>query len=347
MFLASPQIANACGCYPRATVLEDFAGSDVVVIARVVSVEPATKPQPFYLGDVESAHLVVEKVYKGSVKVNDTLLFAQGDEIIGCSRSFGKELIGMQWLLYLDTPEKPSDPWYISTCNRSRGLEYVDDDLSYLNNMRKLRGRTRISGVLEADFENYSVAGRKLRIVGRNKTYIATTDKDGLYELYDVPPGRYVLVPELETGWRVDNFHLTRQLKPLEIDLPPTNRVAFTLLPHKHFGIDISFTKSNNVSGVVRDSSGRGLKSVCVSFKPPDNESVGACSDLSDELGRFQIDSVEAGAYLMFFTYRPKETAGKSFPKFYYPGVSKRGEAKIFTLKHGEIINNLKVVVAK
>lgn len=184
IFLGSAQIAVACGCYPRATVLGEFEKSDVVVIARIVSVEPAIPPKEIYGGHVPSAHMVVDRVLKGSVKVNDTLLFAQGDEILGCSWSFDKEMIGNNYLLYLYTPDKSSDPWYVSTCTRSRGLEYAEEDLRYLNNMDQLRGRTRVSGVLEdEDADDESLAGRKIRIIGKKRTYTVTTDKNGLYEL--------------------------------------------------------------------------------------------------------------------------------------------------------------------
>jgi len=33
--------------------------------------------------------------------------------------------------------------------------------------------------------------------------------------------------------------------------------------------------------------------------------------------------------------------------QLYYPGVSEREKAKTITLKHGEIVNNLKVVIKK
>jgi hypothetical protein len=68
---------------------------------------------------------------------------------------------------------------------------------------------------------------------------------------------------------------------------------------------------------------------------------------LTDELGHFQIDSVEAGIYIIIFNYENKITTQMPFPKLYYPGVPQREKAKTITLKHGESANNLSVVIKK
>ena len=82
---------------------------------------------------------------------------------------------------------------YVSTCNRSNRVENTHDDLLYLENIATVQGRTRVSGVVDGDDEN--AAGQQVRITGKNKSYIATTDKNGVYELYDLPPGRYLTEP--------------------------------------------------------------------------------------------------------------------------------------------------------
>ena len=229
LLLLSAQAVNACGCYPRSTVLQDYEKANLVIIARLVSLVKATEPTGRPGGDISSATMVVEKVFKGEVEAKQKLTFGQGDEILGCSWSFYEKMIGERYLLYLSQPEKLSERFYITTCNRSRGLEYADDDLLYLNNIDKVRGQTRVSGILNVD--GGEDGGQTIRIIGKRKTYAATTDKNGVYELYDLPPGRYILESELKFGWKVDEFHLTRQLTRSEMinPRPPSNRVAFTL----------------------------------------------------------------------------------------------------------------------
>jgi hypothetical protein len=350
VFLGSPQIARACGCYSHATVLDDFEQADIVLIARIVSLDKVANARPRDFRDVNSATMVVEKVYKGAVQVNDKLTFAQGDPVIGCHWNFLGEDLGHRYLLYLDPPEKPSDLWYISTCYRSTHVEDANQDLLDLNNMDTLRGHTRVSGVLGSDgLHDESVEGRKIRIVGRKKTYIATTDKNGFYELYDLPPGKYLFEPELQFGWKVDEFKFTRDLTRYERmhDIIRSNRFAFTLRPKRHFGISFTLRLSNHVSGTVYDSSSNPIKFVCVSFVPPNDESDLSCNSLTDELGRFQIDSVAAGTYAIILTYQNKTTKGSPFPKLYYPGVTAREKAEMITVKHGENVNDLRAVIPK
>lgn len=83
-FLAVSRNAHACSCGPLPTVLDSYDGSDVVVIARVISVEkylvklsysqckvnkqigPETDPTDYYVDGVRTTTMVVEKVFKGN-----------------------------------------------------------------------------------------------------------------------------------------------------------------------------------------------------------------------------------------------------------------------------------------
>ena len=342
--LAIPQVAVACGCYPITTALDSYERSDLVVIARLYSVEKATGSEHPFGSDISSATMVVEQVFKGDVKINDKLTFAQGHEVVGCRWSFEGRPLGERYLLYLFKPEKPSDPWYISTCNGSGNVELAKDDLLYLNNMEQRRGQTRISGRVSVEGD-LNTEGRKIRISGGNKTYFATIDKDGVYELYDVPPGTYTLEPVLPFGWKVDEFLLTRPPTRANFYRRPSNRVVFTLRPHKHFGVHIRLALNNHISGRVYDSRSKPLSWVCVSLVPTNDQSFIACNDLTDDHGRFRIDSVAAGTYFLIFNYEHKPARLANVPALYYPGVAEREKAKTITVKHGERVTGLKIVI--
>src|SRR5262245_52720423 len=82
-FLILPvQMVMACSCAGRPTVLDSFEGSEVVIIARVLSVEkfePKDESENWrYVDNVRSTTVTVEKVYKGNVRVGDELVFRQG-----------------------------------------------------------------------------------------------------------------------------------------------------------------------------------------------------------------------------------------------------------------------------
>jgi hypothetical protein len=347
LFLMVPRVVNACGCYNTNTVLDDYEESDLVIAARLKAVIKGTTPNRFNR-DISHVTMIVEKVFKGSVKIGEELTFGSGDPVLGCSWTFFDDSVGDTYLLYLYRPEKPSEPFYVSTCNRSQGLENAHDDLRYLENMDKLRGRTRVSGsvTLEgADFERRE--GHRVRITGTNKAYSATTDKHGLFELYDLPPGRYSIEPVLEPGWKVEQIGLSR--KPTRAELMeenprPRTKEWFTLRPKRHFGVSIRLRGDNRVAGRVTTPAGHPLNHVCVSLVPS-NTKPNVCNAFTEPDGTFIIESVDPGAYNLLVNYQNIRSSDHPFPKLYYPGVSDAEAARVFTVKFGESIERIDFVV--
>ena len=92
--------ATACVLLPLPTVLDEYERADVIIIARVVSIEKTKEPDPVHL-NIRSATMVVQKVFKGNLKVQDAISFAQGNGI-DCLWTFDEKMIGREYLLYLD-----------------------------------------------------------------------------------------------------------------------------------------------------------------------------------------------------------------------------------------------------
>jgi hypothetical protein len=195
----------ACTCAPKRSALDEYEASPVVVIARVASVDRAAKQDP-NRGDygIRSSRLVVERVYKGDVRVGDEILMGQGDGA-NCQMRFSEENIGLRALYYLGVPREGT-PLYVTFCGRSTSVARATEDLLYLDRMDQVRGKTRVSGRYAGGFygKQINVAGTKIYIVGEAKTYETITDDDGVFEIYDLPPGNYRLEPELEPGSNLD-----------------------------------------------------------------------------------------------------------------------------------------------
>jgi hypothetical protein len=164
-------------------------------------------------------YIQIEKTYKGASQ-NEIILAADGTS---CATKFD---VGSRLLLYvtydkehrvwrIDSLDKEHSVWRIDLCNRSRILIPANDDISFLEGLPKNLERTRISGHLNrlkpdgVSSETQPLAGIKIKIAGHRKTHVLTTDKNGFYELYNLPVDKYTITPEVPKGlkvWFPSNF---------------------------------------------------------------------------------------------------------------------------------------------
>jgi hypothetical protein len=328
--------ATACVLLPLPTVLDEYERANVVITARVVSIEKTKEPDPIHF-NIRSATMMVQKVFKGNLKVQDAISFAQGNGI-DCLWEFDEKMIGREYLLYLSSPDEASDLWYLGQ-GRSSELSDAANDLLYLNNLDKVRGKTRVSGTLDDDFP---VAGKKVRIIGKNKTFQTVTDEHGVYEVYGLPPGKYLIAPEMPYGWIIDRDESfpTVSERPIHSKLYK----AFTLRAKRHAVIDFAFKIDNAVEGHVYDQNGRALADASIALMP-EKDDVGESSQFTDKKGRFKFESVSAGRYNLM-VYEDKPGSGRLTRVSYYdPQRSKLLKNLTVNLKHGESMRGLKIFV--
>lgn len=342
--LLVPRIAAGCVLVPKPTVLEAYNDADVVVIARAISIEKTSdqSEMPLNGSRVLTATMEVQKVFKGNLGIGDKLTFGQGNGI-RCTWVFYEDVIGTQYLFYLQKPPNGS-AWYEFGYTRSDVTSQATDDLLYLNNIEASRGRTRVSGTLDPGEDERDVTGKKVWILGKDKIYETRTDKNGVYELYDLPPGRYALEPELPRGWRIDRetrgtTTISDQRKQIS-----TRQVLFTMKPRQHAAIDLEFVLDNVVSGSVVDSRGKPLNRVQVSLEFIDTNKESFSYKYTDEHGLFAIESIEPGDYILVINKDGKKTIEEPFGTFYYPNVTDEAKAQVFRIRAGDNIKGLKIV---
>jgi hypothetical protein len=229
-------------------VLDEYEASPVVVIARVVSVDKTPKQdKKTHDYGVRSSRLVVEKVYRGDVRVGEEFVIGQGDGM-NCLMRFNEDNIGDRALFYLGLPQE-GNLWGITFCGRSTSVARATEDLLYLDKTDQVRGKTRVSGRYEGGFYGrlITVAGRKIRIVSEGATYETITDEHGVFEIYDLPPGNYRLEPELEPGLNIDFAWI--HLSAVSRDQPSGTSVAFTLPSRRHVSIGLGFKSKDQKWG--------------------------------------------------------------------------------------------------
>ena len=328
--------ASACVLLPLPTVLDEYEQADVVITTRLVSIEKTKEPDPMHF-NIRSATMVVQRVFKGNLKVQEAIRFVQGNGI-DCLWQFDGRMIGGEYLLYLNSPDEGSDLWYLGQ-GRSSELSDAANDLLYLNNLDKVRGQTRVSGTLDGDFP---VAGKNVRIIGKHKVFHTATDEHGVYEVYGLPPGKYLIAPEMPYGWIIDRD----ESFPTVSERPMHSKFykAFILRPKKHAVIDFAFKIDNVVEGHVYDQNGRPLTHAGIVLKP-EKDNSGESSQFIDRKGRFRFESVSAGRYYLM-VHQEKPGSRPLTPVGYYdPQKSNLLTTLTINLKHGESMRGLKIIV--
>jgi hypothetical protein len=353
ILLLSFRTAEACSCGASPTVLDSFNHADVVVVVTPVSVEKAEPEKTAppgqmsdgenYVDGVKSTSMRVEQVFKGTLKIGEEMIFLQGGGA-DCIWTFDEEAIGRKFLFYLKRFEG-SNRWMAGTCGRSKPVEYASDDLLYLNNLDKVRNKTRISGTLRFHEEtNESLAGHKIRIIGSKGTQEVKTDSNGVYEIYDLPAGRYFVEPEIPKGWKLGRSWLdyspSLDRKTKEGSL---QKIPITLEANKHAALDLILEIDNVVRGHIYDPSGQPMKDVCVHLIPADGTKGKYLGDCTEPDGSFKIDEIPPGGYVIIVNDDGEMTSTEPFRTFYYPKVRKREEATVFNIGLGDNVDNLEI----
>src|SRR5258706_5987549 len=201
----------ACSCMASGTVDQEYGKSANVVVLKVRSLEKTESRPPRLVNydGIKQTTLTVEKVYKGTLKVGQELIFAQGGGA-DCIWTFTQQSVGAEYLFYLGakpfdkkssdgviaaTGQFPKivskDVWVAGTCSRSSSLKWAAADILYLENLDKVAGRARLSGRLTKSVESpveeqpsssEILYDRNVVITGNGKTIKLKTDKTGVYE---------------------------------------------------------------------------------------------------------------------------------------------------------------------
>jgi hypothetical protein len=191
----SYNLAQNLECSFGNTPCSAFANADAVFIGTVTKV--IQPPLEIWMRDKDydqKAYVRIEKLYKG-VNRSQIVLSQLGKRV-------APKFIGASRYLFYANYDKKLKIWEVKTCTRTRMTEYANDDLLFLNGLPSSTAKTRVSGEITKitqmpDGENRRLADFKIKIAGENREYETATDKNGVYEIYGLPPGKYIIKLEI------------------------------------------------------------------------------------------------------------------------------------------------------
>jgi hypothetical protein len=162
------------------------------------------------------------------------------------------------YLFYL-SKFKNKNVYTVISCGRNKGIGDAADDLSWLKQLPSSLNRTRISGTTGLYENGFSkLIGVSLLIEGNKKQYKLTTDTNGLYEIWDIPFGKYSVTPQIPNNLYVrwtasvpDNWmtYLSEEYQDKdsrEIIIGDKNSRNVKIEPKKCGGVDFTFGRKAN-----------------------------------------------------------------------------------------------------
>ena len=211
LFLFLADYVWACTCTNISSLYGETIVSENILLLKLVAVEKYKDGEEQHTIDgIKQSKLVVQKSLKGSMKKGKEVIFPQGEET-DCIRRFSEKQIGTEFIFYFGKNNIPPN----SICSRSNSLKFAAADLLYLEKYQKVFGKTRLSGIIYNVTEvktdnpmwknwNYEpIVGRKVRVMGNGVDITLKTNKNGAYEVYDLPVGKYRIIPPKMKGYRI------------------------------------------------------------------------------------------------------------------------------------------------
>jgi len=341
LVLAASNSAHACNCPGQKSVCEASASAEAIFVGTVHKLELLkSKKDDSQSEEIagQIAHIRVENVFKG--KIGPEIAIHSG--ITSCDLFYQ---IGEPWVFYASY-DKENRTWSAgSMCGGSRPTKHAANDLLYLRRLPDSAQQTRISGVIEylkSDPEKGTtstpMSGVKLKIIGEQRSAEVYTDRNGIYEIYGLPPGEYLIKPEAPSGW-TENFPI--RVTDAAYSEVESAKVELTEKSCAELNFSFHLDAETSIAGKVRSADGHPLVNVLLGLQPKGKRALQAWQFVSTNLhGDYRLENIPPGEYLIVVNGNGDISSYAPFLKAYYPGVLKEENADIVRVTRGDRLEN-------
>ena len=247
--------------------------------------------------------------------------------------------VGRAYIVY--ATRTPDGRWTTSKCTGTKPLEEALEDLDYIASIPLFPPTGRVTGrieraVLDPDDPNGTLAvpasDVTVALSGEASRLTVTTDESGQFDV-QVPPGEYSVAPEVAETIRVYGA-------PMRVAVPARGCAP----------VYFSMSPNGRIAGRVVRSNGTPAARVSVRAFPEDvpvdqlYKSRFSGSAATDESGRFLMDGLFPGRYVISVNVSSGPTLQEPYLTTYAPGVA-RAEARVIDVREGQHHRNVDIVV--
>lgn len=326
--------AHACSCrFGGGPPCEEYWRVDVVFAGTVIEQSSFSVQEGDgefkYTRQMVLVRLSLDKSYRGDLKGSkvEVVTGAGGGD---CGYEFHT---GERYLVYAYREEK-SKRLETSICSRTRSLSEAAEDLEYFRSLPSVGAGSVITGrvirqliaLKDSDrFTNTYMQGVKITVEGEKRRAEAITDQEGRYRISNLPPGKYRVRADLPKNLNDDPEH--------EVEVVDRGCA----------GADFYAQLNGRISGRVLDRSGQPAARVKVDLIPA-SEALSSVPmgkwAFTDKDGRFQIDWIPPGKYLLGTNLIGAQSELCPYPRTYYPNVAEASLATAISIDEGEKVEN-------
>ncbi len=176
-------------------------------------------------------------------------------------------------------------------------------------------------------------------MIGEQKTYEVYTDENGVYEISDLPPGKYSIQTDTPPGLKIRYIIFTG-----EKDYSDRKSPKVVLKEKSCVMADFNFSSDTAIIGKVFGADGHAMPNVCLSLQPK-GKTVPytrhfACTN---NQGRYGMTEIPSGEYIIVVNYDGKISSNQPFPMAYYPGVFEKDRARVLTIVNGDRLEDIDI----
>ena len=340
--------AKACTCAPQRTPYREYQDARAVFVGKVTGSKDVAISESIR----DKTYTAYERVFQFTVTERLKGLKTSTIEIsVGRidSTCYGGFAVGESYLVYAFGSSDSS--LKTGVCARGNHLSYAADDLHYIRELLKGVPEPRFYGsVIRVDSDLVSpksdtrvtpLKGIKILIEGKEKTFEAVTDAQGLFSLARIPDGKYkarALLPEKYRTYfpEYEEFILG---SPEQFGY---ERIQQGSSAYASFQIGWN----NYLSGRIVDSEGnpivRAKASVLMARSP---SPLVIRRDQYDHRpdGKFQFYGLNPGAYLLSADVRAPFVDHDKATTFYYPNAIALDQAREISIGESETVDEREI----